>query len=297
MNRIGIVVSGLLALIMVAASTLFVVDQRQVAVIYALGEIKEVISEPGLKWKLPPPFQNVIFLDKRVQTLDSPETRPIFTAEKKSLIIDWLVKLRISEPRQFIRNNGVDLRNLESRLSPVVQAAFNEEVTRRDVLSVLSKEREKVMNDVRTRLADEAKSFGIEIIDVRIKRVDFVADITDSVYRRMESERKQVANELRSQGAADGEKIRADADRQREVIIAEAYRDAQKIKGEGDAKASALYAESFGRDPQFAQFYRSLEAYRATFRSKSDVMVVEPGSDFFRAMRGQGAAPAPAPRK
>ena len=297
MNRIGIVVSGLLALIMVAASTLFVVDQRQVAVIYALGEIKEVISEPGLKWKLPPPFQNVIFLDKRVQTLDSPETRPIFTAEKKSLIIDWLVKWRISEPRQFIRNNGVDLRNLESRLSPVVQAAFNEEVTRRDVLSVLSKEREKVMNDVRTRLADEAKSFGIEIIDVRIKRVDFVADITDSVYRRMESERKQVANELRSQGAADGEKIRADADRQREVIIAEAYRDAQKIKGEGDAKASALYAESFGRDPQFAQFYRSLEAYRATFRSKSDVMVVEPGSDFFRAMRGQGAAPPPAARK
>jgi membrane protease subunit HflC len=162
---------------------------------------------------------------------------------------------------------------------------------------VLSREREKVMNDVRNRLADEAKSFGIEIIDVRIKRVDFVADITDSVYRRMESERKQVANELRSQGAAEGEKIRADADRQREVIIAEAYRDAQKIKGEGDAKASALYAESFGRDPQFAQFYRSLEAYRATFRSKSDVMVVEPGSDFFRAMRGQGAAAPAAPSR
>ena len=151
------------------------------------------------------------------------------------------------------------------------------------------------MNGVRERLTDEAKSFGIEIMDVRIKRVDFVADITDSVYRRMESERKQVANELRSQGAAEAEKIRADADRQREVIIAEAYRDAQKIKGEGDAKASALYAESFGRDPQFAQFYRSLEAYRATFRSKSDVMVLEPGSDFFRAMRGQGGPAAAAP--
>ena len=295
MNRIGIALSGLLALIMLAASTLFVVDQRQVGVIYALGEIKEVITEPGLKWKLPPPFQNVVFLDKRVQTLDSPETRPIFTAEKKSLVIDWLVKWRISEPRQFIRNNGTDFRNLESRLSPVVQAAFNEEVTKRDVRSVLSREREKVMNDVRTRLADEAKSFGIEIIDVRIKRVDFVADITDSVYRRMESERKQVANELRSQGAAEAEKIRADADRQREVIIAEAYRDAQKIKGEGDAKASMLYAESFGRDPQFAQFYRSLEAYRATFRSKSDVMVLEPGSDFFRAMRGQGGGTSAAP--
>ena len=298
MNRIGIALSGLLALILVASSTLFVVDQRQVGVIYALGEIKEVITEPGLKWKLPPPFQNVVFLDKRVQTLDSPETRPIFTAEKKSLVIDWLVKWRISEPRQFIRNNGVDFRNLESRLSPVVQAAFNEEVTKRDVRSVLSGEREKVMNDVRSRLADEAKSFGIEIIDVRIKRVDFVADITDSVYRRMESERKQVANELRSQGAAEGEKIRADADRQREVIIAEAYRDAQKIKGEGDAKASALYAESFGRDPQFAHFYRSLEAYRASFRSKSDLMVVEPGNDFFRAMRGQGgSSPAASPKK
>lgn len=301
MNRIGLFVAGALAALMLAASTLFVVDQRVVAVVYALGEIKEVITEPGLKFKLPPPFQNVVFLDKRIQTLDSPETRPIFTAEKKSLVIDWLVKWRITEPRQFIRNNGTDIRNLESRLSPVVQAAFNEEITRRDVRGVLATEREKVMNDVRARLGDEAKSFGIEIVDVRIKRVDFVADITDSVYRRMESERKQVANELRSQGAAEGEKIRADADRQREVIIAEAYRDAQKIKGEGDAKASALYADAFGRDPQFAQFYRSLEAYRATFRSKQDVMVLDPSTDFFRAMRGTGgggsAAPATAPRR
>jgi membrane protease subunit HflC len=204
------------------------------------------------------------------------------------------VKWRISEPRQFIRNNGVDFRNLESRLSPVVQAAFNEEITRRDVRGVLAKEREVVMKDVRTRLSDEAKAFGIEIVDVRIKRVDFVADITDSVYRRMESERKQVANELRSQGVADGEKIKADADRQREVIIAEAYRDAQKIKGEGDAKASALYADAFGRNAQFAQFYRSLEAYRATFRTKGDVMVLDPSSDFFRAMRGGGSAEASA---
>ncbi len=290
MNRIALTIAGALIALMLAASTLFIVDQRQVGVVYALGEIKEVINEPGLHFKLPPPFQNVVFLDKRVQTLDSPETRPIFTAEKKSLVIDWLVKWRITDPKQFIRNNGVDFRNLESRLSPVVQAAFNEEVTRRDVRGVLSTEREKVMKDVRTRLADEAKAFGIDIVDVRIKRVDFVADITDSVYRRMESERKQVANELRSQGAAEGEKIRADADRQREVIIAEAYRDAQKIKGEGDAKSSALYADAFGRDANFAQFYRSLEAYRATFRTKGDVMVLDPSSEFFRAMRG-GAAP------
>jgi membrane protease subunit HflC len=296
MNRIGLIVAGALVALMLAASTLFVVDQRVVAVVYALGEIKEVITEPGLKLKLPPPFQNVVFLDKRIQTLDSPETRPIFTAEKKSLVIDWLVKWRITEPRQFIRNNGTDIRNLEGRLSPVVQAAFNEEITRRDVRGVLATEREKVMNDVRARLGDEAKSFGIEIVDVRIKRVDFVADITDSVYRRMESERKQVANELRSQGAAEGEKIRADADRQREVIIAEAYRDAQKIKGEGDAKSSALYADAFGRDPQFAQFYRSLEAYRSTFRSKQDVMVLDPDTEFFRAMRGNSGGSA-APRR
>jgi len=300
MNRIGLFVASLLILLMILSSTLFIVDQKQVGVVYALGEIKEVITEPGLKAKLPPPFQNVVFLDKRIQTLDSTETRAIFTAEKKSLVIDWLAKWRIAEPRQFIRNNGTDFRNLESRLSQVVQAAFNEEVTKRNVRGVLSEERDKVMQDVRSRLADEAKSFGIELVDIRIKRVDFVADITDAVYRRMQSERQQVANELRSQGGAEGERIRADADRQREVIVAEAYRDAQKLKGEGDAKASALYADAFGRDPQFAQFYRSLEAYRASFRSRSDVMVVDPSSDFFRAMRGGALAtpaPAAAPRR
>jgi modulator of FtsH protease HflC len=295
MNRIGLIVAGVLLALMVLASTLFVVDQRQVGVIYALGEIKEVVQEPGLKWKLPPPFQNVVFLDRRIQTLDSPETRPIFTAEKKSLVIDWLVKWRVAEPRQFIRNNGVDMRNLESRLSPVVHAAFNEEVTKRTVGGVLSTERDKVVQDVRNRLTDDAKAFGIEILDVRIKRVDFVANITESIYSRMKSERLQVANQLRSTGTAEGEKVRADADRQREVIIAEAYREAQKVKGEGDAKASALFADAFGRDPQFAQFYRSLEAYRASFRNRSDVMVVDPGSEFFKAMRGAGGGASPAP--
>ena len=290
MNKIAATLAILVALLMAASSTLFVVDQRQVGVIYALGEIREVITEPGLNFKLPPPFQNVVFLDRRVQTLDSPETRPIFTAEKKSLVIDWLIKWRIAEPRQFIRNNGVDFRNLEARLAPVVQAAFNEEITKRDVKGVLATERDKVMNDVKARLADDAQSFGIEILDVRIKRVDFVADITDAVYRRMQSERQQVANELRAQGTAESEKIRADADRQREVILAEAFRDAQKVRGDGDAKASALYADAFGRDPQFAQFYRSLEAYRATFRNKSDVMVLDPSSEFFKAMRGNAPA-------
>ncbi|HJV60037.1 MAG TPA: protease modulator HflC [Albitalea sp.] len=294
MNRIGFYVAGALIVLMLLFSTLFVVDQKHFAVVYSLGEIKEVVTEPGLKFKLPPPFQNVVFLDRRIQTLDSPETRPIFTAEKKSLVIDWLIKWHITDARQFIRNNGQDMRNVENRLSPIVQAAFNEEVTKRTVRAMLSTERDKVMQDVRGRLTDEAKAFGIEIVDVRIKRVDFSANITDSIYRRMESERKRVANELRSTGAAEGEKIRADADRQREVIVAEAYRDAQKVQGEGDAKASALFADSFGRDPQFAAFYRSLSAYRAAFRSKSDVMVVDPGTEFFKAMRGSNPAPAAA---
>lgn len=289
MNRVGLIVVGVLLVLMTAMSTLFVVDQRNYAVVYAFGEIKEVIAEPGLKFKLPPPLQNVVFIDRRTQSLDSPETRPIFTAEKQSLVVDWLVKWRVVEPRQFIRNTGSDLRMAESRLSPIVQAALNEEVTKRSVRAVLSTDREKVMQGVMQRLIDDAKAFGIEIVDVRIKRVDFAASITDSVYRRMESERKRVANELRSQGSAEGEKIRADADRQREVILAEAYRDAQKIKGEGDAKASALYSDAFGQDPSFAQFLRSLDAYRTSFRSKTDVMVVDPNTEFFRTLRNGGA--------
>ncbi len=298
MNRIGLIIGGVLLALMLLSSTLFIVDQRQVAVVYALGEIKEVVQEPGLKFKLPPPFQNVVFLDRRIQTLDSAENRAIFTAEKKSLVIDWLVKWRISDPRQFIRNNGVDIRNLEARLSPVVHAAFNDEITKRTVAAVLSTERDKVVMDVRNRLAEDAKSFGIDVLDVRIKRVDFVANISESIYSRMAAERKQVANQLRSTGAAEGEKIRADADRQREVILAEAYRDAQTVKGDGDAKASALFADAFGRDPQFAQFYRSLEAYRASFRSKGDVIVVDPNTDLFKALRGgslTSSAPAQAP--
>lgn len=294
MNRIFAIILGAIVALFAASSMLYVVDQRQFAVVYALGEIKEVVTEPGLKFKLPPPFQNVVFMDRRVQTLDSPESRPIFTAEKKSLVIDWLVKWRITDARAFIRNSGTNISNLEARLSPLVQAALNEEVTRRTVQGVLSSERDAVMRGVAKRVTEDAKAFGIEILDVRVKRVDFAANITDSVYRRMISERQRVANELRATGQAEGEKIRADADRQREVLIAEAYRDAQRIKGEGDAKASALYAEAFGRDPQFAQFYRQLEGYRASFRNKGDVMVVSPDSEFFKAMRSGGPGGAAA---
>jgi modulator of FtsH protease HflC len=257
-----------------------------------------VITEPGLRFKLPQPFQNVVFLDRRILTLDSPETGSLQTAEKKNLVVDWLLKWRISDPRQFIRtfSTATSLVAAENRLTSVVQDALKNEINTRTVRDVLSTEREKVMQAVQKRLIDDAKNFGIEIVDVRIKRVDFPGSVTDSVYQRMQSERRQVANELRSTGAAEAEKIRADADRQREVIVAEAYRDAQKIKGDGDAKAAALYNDAFGRDPQFAQFYRSLDAYKASFAKKSDVMVIDPSNDFFRTMRngGQGGGAAPA---
>ena len=295
MNKLGLFITTLLVALALFASTLFVVDQRQFGVLYSFGQIKEVITEPGLRFKLPQPFQNVVFLDRRVLTLDSPETGSIQTAEKKNLVVDWLVKWRIADPKQFIRNNsgGTSIQTAEARLTSVVQDALNSEVTKRTVKDVLSTDRDKIMQGVQQRLIDDAKTFGIEIVDVRIKRVDFPASVADSVYQRMKSERQQVANELRSTGGAEGEKIRADADRQRDVLVAEAYRDAQKIKGEGDAKASALYAEAFGRDAQFAQFYRSLDAYKASFNKKSDVMVVDPSSEFFKAMRGNGATAAP----
>jgi modulator of FtsH protease HflC len=293
MNKLGLIIVSLLIGLFVLASTLFVVDQRQYGVVYTLAEIKEVIDKPGLYFKLPQPFQSVTFLDRRTLTLDSPETRAVQTAEKKNLVIDWLVKWRITDPKQFIRNNnGVELRNAEARLGPIVQTALNEEVTKRTVRDVLSSERDKVMQGVKARLTDDAKNFGIEIIDVRIKRVDFPSSVADSVYRRMESERKQEANRLRSTGAAEGERIRAEADREREVILANAYREAQKVKGVGDAQAASLYGAEFGRDPQFAQFYRSLDAYKASFNKKSDVLVLDSSSDFFRAMRGAGAAAA-----
>ncbi|NDP48540.1 MAG: protease modulator HflC [Sulfuriferula multivorans] len=292
MNRVGLIVSSLLVALALLSSTLFVVDQRQFGVVYALGQIKEVITEPGLSFKLPPPFQNVSYIDKRLLTLESTDSEPMLTAEKQRVVIDWYVRWRITNPSEYIRNVGLDERAGANQLNRVVRNAFQEEINKRTVKDLLSLKREALMADVKKEVLQVVrgtKPWGVDVIDVRITRVDYVEAITESVYRRMEAERKRVANELRSTGAAEGEKIRADADRQREVTIANAYRDAQKIKGEGDAEAARTYAESFGRDPQFAQFYRSLDAYKASFGKKSDVMVIDPSSDFFKAMRGSGS--------
>jgi membrane protease subunit HflC len=281
-------------LLALASSMLFVVDQRQFGVVLALGQIKDVITEPGLNVKLPPPFQNVTYIDKRLLTLESADSEPILTAEKQNIVIDWYVRWRITDPSEYIRIIGLNEAAGASQLNRVVRDAFIEEVKKRTVKELLSLKRESLMEDVKREVLAKvrgAKPWGIDVIDVRITRADYVDAITESVYRRMEAERKRVANELRSTGAAEGEKIRADADRQREVTIANAYRDAQKIKGEGDADAARIYAEAFGRDPQFAQFYRSLEAYKASFSKKSDVMVLDPGSsEFFKVFRGQAPA-------
>ncbi|EJL81965.1 HflC protein [Polaromonas sp. CF318] len=298
MNRVGFIVSSLLVVLALLSSTLFVVDQRQFGVVYALGQIKDVVTEPGLHFKMPPPFQNVSYIDKRLLVLDSVDAEPMLTAEKQRVVIDWYVRWRITQPSEYIRNVGLDEKAGANQLSRVVRNAFQEEINKRTVKDLLSLKREALMADVKREVLQAvqgAQPWGVDVVDVRITRVDYVEAITDSVYKRMVAERQRVANELRSTGAAEGEKIRADADRQREVTIANAYRDAQKVKGEGDAEAARTYAESFGRDPQFAQFYRSLDAYKASFSKKSDVMVLDPSSDFFKAMRGPGsgsAAPA-----
>ena len=291
MNRVGFFVTTILLALAMASSMLFVVDQRQFGVVYALGQIKEVITEPGLNIKLPPPFQTVAYIDKRLLTLDSSDTEPMLTAEKQRVVIDWYVRWRISEPSEYIRNVGMDENAGALQLNRVVRNAFQEEINRRTVRELLSTKREALMADVKKEVLEAvrgAKPWGVDVVDVRITRVDYVEAITESVYRRMEAERKRVANELRSTGAAEGEKIRADADRQREITVANAYRDAQALKGQGDAEAARVYAEAFGKDPQFAQFYRSLEAYRASFKNKSDLLVVEPGSEFFKYMKGSG---------
>ena len=289
MNRVGFIASTLLVVIALASSMLFIVDQRQFGVVYALGQIKSVITEPGLHVKLPPPFQNVRYIDKRLLTLDSSDVEPMLTAEKQRVVIDWYVRWRISDPQEYIRNVGLDEAAGAAQLNRVVRNAFQEEVNKRTVQELLSSQRESLMADVKKEVLEAvngSKPWGIDVVDVRITRVDYAETITESVFRRMEAERKRVANELRSTGLAEGEKIRAEADRERDITIANAYRDAQKVKGEGDAEAARIYADAFGKEPKFANFYRNLEAYKQTFTSKGDVVVDPSSTEFFNAYQG-----------
>ena len=294
MNKLGFIGVAVLILLGLLSSMLFVVDQRQFGVVYQLGQIKDVITQPGLNFKLPPPFQNVSYIDKRLLTLDSTDTEPLLTAEKQRVVIDGYVRWRITDPQAYIRTVGLDENAGAMQLNRVVRNAFQEEINRRTVGELISAQRDSLMNDVKREVTESvkgAKPWGIDIVDVRLTRADYVAAITESVYRRMEAERQRVANELRSTGAAEAEQIRASADRQREVTVADAYRDAEKVRGAGDAQATATYGEAFGKDPQFAEFYRSLDAYKASIGKKGDVLVVDPAaSDFFKSLRQAPAA-------
>ncbi len=286
-RNLPFVAAFVLALLVVLAMSMFTVDQRRFAIVFQLGEIKDVITEPGLNFKWPL-IQNVRTFDKRILTYDAAEPERFITSEKKPVLVDAFVKWRIIDVRQYYISVQGDEALAATRLAQTVNGGLRDEFSKRSVHDVVSGEREQIMEAVRTKADADARAIGVQIVDVRLKRVDLVQEVSESVYRRMETERKRVANELRSMGAAEAEKIKADADRQREIIIAEAYRDAQRLKGEGDAKATAIYAGAFGQNPEFYAFYRSLDAYRASFRSKGDVLVIEPNAEFFKYLKSTG---------
>jgi len=285
-NIANLLIGVILALIVLSLS-LFVVDQRQNAIVFQLGEVVSVKITPGLYFKIPL-MQNVRIFDSRILTLDTGEPERFITAEKKNVMVDSFVKWRIIDVKQYYISVGGDEERANTRLKQTVNSSMREEFGKRTIHEVVSGEREQIMTVLRNKTDADARKIGIQVLDVRLKRVDFPSEISDSVYRRMDAERKRVANELRASGAADAEKIKADADKQREVIMAEAYRTAQSTKGEGDAEASAIYAAAFGRNAEFYSFYRSLEAYKQSFKNKSDVMVVDPSSAFFKYLKNPG---------
>jgi membrane protease subunit HflC len=289
-GRLGGVVVVLIAIMVLAALSLFVVDQRQNAIVFRLGEIVDIKTKPGLFVKIPI-VDNVRYFDTRILTLDTAEPERFITSEKKNVLVDLFVKWRIVDVRQYYISVGGDEARAQTRLSQTINASLRDEFGNRTVHDVVSGERDRIMEFMRDKANEDASKIGVQVIDVRLKRVDLPQEVSESVYRRMEAERKRVANELRSTGSAESEKIRADADRQREVIIAEAYSEAQRIKGEGDAKAAAIYARSYEQNPEFYSFYRSLEAYRSGLRSRSDVLVLDPNSEFFKYLKNS-ARPA-----
>jgi membrane protease subunit HflC len=274
------------AVLLVLSQALYTVDQKQYAIRFQLGEIIETQPNAGLYFKVPL-LQNVKYYDKRILTLDNAEPDRITTSEKKPLLVDFIVQWRITDVKQYYISVQGDEEAARRRLSQTVRANLAEEFNKRTIHDAISAERDKIMTTTRQKADQDAKSIGVEIVDVRLRRVELPPDVTGPVFARMESERRRVANELRSLGQAESEKIRADADRQRVVILADAYKQAQKVKGDGDAKAAAIYAQAYGANPEFYAFYRSLEAYKSSFRSKGDVMVLDPSSEFFRYLRSQ----------
>lgn len=283
----GFVLVVVIIALVVAALSMFVVDQRQNALVFRLGEVIDVKKEPGLYFKVPL-LDNVRYFDVRILTIDTPEAERFLTSEKKNVLVDLFVKWRITDVRQYYVSVRGEESAAQTRLQQTINDGLRAEFGNRTVHEVVSGERDQIMELMRNKANEDAKKIGVEVLDVRLKRVDLPQEVSEAVYRRMEAERKRVANELRSTGSAESEKIRADADRQREVIIAEAYRDAQRIKGEGDAKATATYTRAYEPNAEFYSFYRSLEAYKQSFRNKSDVLLLEPNSEFFKYFKSNG---------
>jgi membrane protease subunit HflC len=288
-RNLGAIVAGLVVLLIIVSLSLFIVDQRQNAIVFRLGEVVRVINQPGLYAKIPL-LDNTRFFDTRILTIDSAEPERFLTSEKKNVLVDLYVKWRIIDVRAYYVSVGGDEARARTRLLQTINDSLRAEFGNRTVHDVVSGERDKIMELMRDRANEDASKIGVQVLDVRMKRVDLPQEVSESVYRRMEAERKRVANELRSTGSAESEKIRADADRQREVILAQAYRDAQRVKGEGDAKATAIYAGAYQTNPEFYAFYRSIEAYKQSFRSKNDLLVLEPNSEFFKYLRSGGKA-------
>ncbi len=288
MKHLNILIVAVLAILILASLTMYTVDQRQNAMVFQLGEVVAIHKQPGLYFKLPL-VQNVRYFDTRVLTLDPSEPDRFITSEKKNVLVDYFAKWRIIDVRQYYVSVGGDETRAKTRLQQTINDGLRAAFGKSTVHDVVSGERDQIMATLRQKADQDARKIGVQVLDVRLKHVNLAPEVSESVYRRMEAERKRVANELRSTGSAEAEKIKADADRQRQVIIANAYRDAQAIKGEGDAKASTIYAAAYSKNPEFYAFYRSMDAYRQSFKSKSDVLVLEPNTAFFKYMKSPNA--------
>ena len=295
MRALGPILAVVIVLLLLVSGTMYTVDQRQNAIVFQLGEVRDVVTKPGLHFKVPL-VQNVRLFDMRILTFDDAEPLRFLTQGNRPVLVDSFVKWRIVDVKQYYVSVQGDEFRAMTRIKQTVAGVLRDEFGVRILHDVVSGERENIMANVRTKVDQDLERIGVRVVDVRLKRVDLPQDVSESVYRRMEAERKRIANELRSTGAAEAEKIRADADRQREIIVAEAYRDAQRVRGEGDAKSAAIYAAAFNQNPEFFAFYRSMDAYRSVFRGRNDLMLLESNSDFLRYFRDSLGRPS-APKK
>jgi membrane protease subunit HflC len=278
MKKILLIILALAFL--VGTSVLYTVSETQTAIKLRLGEIINIDDEPGLKFKTPF-VNNVVKFDNRIQTLDAPAER-FLTGEKKNVIVDSYVKWRINDAEQFYKSTGGDIARTNNRLAQIIKTGLKSEFSKRSITDVVSGERSEIMSNIAKLAKQDIAEFGIEIIDVRIKRIDLSQEVLNSVYRRMQAERQRVAKEFRSKGAEEAEIIRAAADKKRTIILANAYRDSEIIRGEGDAISANNYAQAYNKDTDFYSFYRSLESYKKSFSGQTDIMVLNPNTEFFK---------------